>query len=70
MDVRPTRTATEPDDNVRDDTENDETEEGEVLGIQLTGQDEPSGRGPLGTGVALFAVLGLLATANPWSRHS
>jgi len=52
-------------------TDADEAEV-EVLGVQLTREDEPGGSGPLGTGVALLAVLALLATSGGvlWSRRS
>ena len=44
----------------------------EVLGVQLTREGEPGGSGPLGAGVALLAVLALLATAGGvlWRRRS
>jgi hypothetical protein len=54
------------------DVQSDQPEEAEVMGIQLTRDDEVGGNGPISTGMAALAAFALLATAGGvlWSRRS
>jgi hypothetical protein len=54
------------------DVQSDQPEEAEVMGIQLTRDDEVGGNGPISTGMAVLTAFALLATAGGvlWSRRS